>query len=192
MDGLGECVVTTLGDIAAANRLARAILGRSLDEMPPQTRRLLGLVQDLEKAREKDGGVPEGWRRKDLRAFTGWGDTQLKIHLGRLVELEHVLAGRDPEHAQGQVYELMFTGDVAASGPQLPGLVEVDELRLWAEKAGIHDYDANRSGAGRPPVGGWSGPGRGRETGGSSSQTSVSDEPIREKPLAGGAADAAA
>jgi DNA primase catalytic core len=192
VDGLGDCVVTTLSDIEAANRLARAILGRSLDEMPPQTRRLLGLVQDLETAREKEDKTAEGWRRRDLRAFTGWGDTQLKIHLGRLVELEHVLASRDPDHGQGQVYELVFTGDVAASGPQLPGLVEVEELRAWAENAGIHDYDANRSGSGRPPVGGWSGGGRGRENASSSSETRVSAEPIREKPLTGGAADAAA
>ena len=31
----------TLDDIAVANRLAHQVLGRSLDELPPQTRRLL-------------------------------------------------------------------------------------------------------------------------------------------------------
>ena len=31
----------TLDDIALANRLAHEVLGRTLDELPPQTRRLL-------------------------------------------------------------------------------------------------------------------------------------------------------
>ena len=34
----------TLEDIALANALAHEVLGRSLDELPPQTRRLLELV----------------------------------------------------------------------------------------------------------------------------------------------------
>jgi DNA primase len=36
-------IEVTLDDIALANELAPEILGRSLDELPPQTRRLLGL-----------------------------------------------------------------------------------------------------------------------------------------------------
>lgn len=80
-----ECIVATLDDIARANALAHDVLGRGLDDMPPQTRRLLGLVQRMENERGEKTGP---WRRRDLRAFTGWGDTQLKIHLGRLVELD--------------------------------------------------------------------------------------------------------
>ena len=36
-----EFIRVTLDDIALANRLAPELLGRSLDELPPQTRRLL-------------------------------------------------------------------------------------------------------------------------------------------------------
>ena len=36
-----EYIEVTLDDIAMANRLAHEVLGRSLDELPPQTRRLL-------------------------------------------------------------------------------------------------------------------------------------------------------
>ena len=36
-----------LDDIAVANRLACEVLGRSVDELPPQTRRLLGLVDEM-------------------------------------------------------------------------------------------------------------------------------------------------
>ena len=37
-----EYVEVTPADIALANRLAHEVLGRSLDELPPQTRNLLG------------------------------------------------------------------------------------------------------------------------------------------------------
>ena len=39
-----EYIEATLEDIATANRLAAEVLGRSLDELPPQTRRLLELL----------------------------------------------------------------------------------------------------------------------------------------------------
>ncbi|MBS0631896.1 MAG: toprim domain-containing protein [Verrucomicrobia bacterium] len=52
-----EHVVATLDDIARANELAHDVLGRGLDDMPPQTRRLLGLVQDLERERAEKGGT---------------------------------------------------------------------------------------------------------------------------------------
>jgi hypothetical protein len=192
----GECVVTTLGDIETANRLAHHVLGRCLDEMPPQTRRLLGLIQDMEKARAAVGGEGGGWRRRDLRDFAKWGDTQLKIHLQRLVELEYILPVRDPDHLQALRYELLFDGDVSAEGPHLPGLVSIEDLRAWdEERAQRHAYDANRSGqsedrsglnanrsgSGRPPVGGWSGSGRTPENAASTSENAVSETPIREK-----------
>ena len=40
-----EYIEVTLADIALANRLAHEVLGRSLDELPPQTRRVLGLIE---------------------------------------------------------------------------------------------------------------------------------------------------
>jgi DNA primase len=40
-----EYIEVTLDDIATANRLAHEVLGRSLDELPPQTRRLLLLIR---------------------------------------------------------------------------------------------------------------------------------------------------
>jgi hypothetical protein len=191
-----ECIVATLDDIARANELAHDVLGRGLDDMPPQTRRLLGLIQRMEKER---GEKAAPWRRRDLRAFTGWGDTQLKIHLGRLVELEYVLTRRDPEHLQGLVYELLFDGEVTAQKPHLSGLLDVEKLRANP------DYDPNRSGqnadrsaltgersgSGRPPVGGWSGPGRGVENGDSSSEKSPDGAPSSEKTHDGGNAHAA-
>jgi hypothetical protein len=159
-----ECIVASLDDIARANAIAHEALGRGLDDMPPQTRRLLGLAQQMEKKRGRKAGP---WRRRDLRAFTGWGDTQLKIHLGRLVELEYILTQRDPAHLQGLTYELLFDGEVTAERPHLSGLIDVEALRNPAydpnrsgENANRSGLEVDRSGSGRPPVGGWSGPGR--------------------------------
>jgi DNA primase catalytic core len=42
-----EYIEVTLEDIALANRLAHEVLGRSLDELPPQTRRVLGMIEAL-------------------------------------------------------------------------------------------------------------------------------------------------
>jgi hypothetical protein len=43
-------IEVTREDIAMANQLCHEVLGRSLDELPPQTRRLLGLVEELVRA----------------------------------------------------------------------------------------------------------------------------------------------
>ena len=191
-----ECIVATLDDIARANALAHDVLGRGLDDMPPQTRRLLGLVQKMERERGDQAGP---WRRRELRAFTNWGDTQLKIHLGRLVELEYVLAQRDPAHLQGLVYELLFDGEAEGGRPHLSGLLDVEKLRADAaydpnrsgQKADRSGLAGERSGSGRPPVGGWSGPGRGAENAESSSENRAPGASADGKPHDGGNANAA-
>lgn len=165
-----EHIVANLDDIARANELAHEVLGRGLDDLPPQTRRLLGLIQQMERERGGEADAAGGWRRRDLRAFTGWSDTAVKVHLARLVDLEYVLAQRDPGHAQGLVYELMFDGDPAAAQPHLSGLLDVEALRNATYDANRSGETANRSGQngdrsapGQPPVRGRSGPGQGPE-----------------------------
>lgn len=104
-----EYIEVTLDDIEQANRLTHEVLGRSLDELPPQTRRLLTLVAGMVDACAASLELPRKeirFSRKDVRAATGWGDTQLKIHLGRLAELEYLLVHR-AERGQGYVYELL-------------------------------------------------------------------------------------
>jgi post-segregation antitoxin (ccd killing protein) len=169
-----EYIEVTLDDIAAANRLAHDVLGRCLDDMPPQTRRLLGLIQQMQQERAKQGGDGGYWRRRDLRAACGWGDTALKVHLARLVDLEYVSAQRDPEHLNGQIYELVFDGDVtAASRPHLSGLLDVETLRR-AESMPTGENQSGQnggwSGVGQPSVGGQSGVGQGAEKADSSSE----------------------
>jgi DNA primase catalytic core len=156
-----DYVEVTLADIELANRLAHEVLGRSLDELPPQTRRVLSAVIDHVREQARLRETPIGalrFTRKEIRDASGWGDTQLKLHLGRLAELEYLLLHR-AERGQGYVYELLYDGDGAA-GIHLSGLLDVARLRA-------RGYDSERSGSaearsasGRPAVGGLSGTGR--------------------------------
>jgi DNA primase catalytic core len=158
-----EYVEATLADVALANRLASEVLGRSLDELPPQTRRLLVHLDDLVTCLcEKHGVVREDLRfsRRDVRAATGWGDTQLKVHMARLAELEYLLLHRGGR-GQSFVYELLYRGEGKDGSRFLPGLLDVTGLDEYdGERSG---FSAERSAPGRPSVGGWSGAGRGQE-----------------------------
>ena len=121
-----EYVEVTREDLAIANRLAHEVLGRSLDELPPQTRRLLGEVVALVAGRMKAQALPRSevrFSRKDVRDATGWSDTQLRVHLSRLADLEYLLVHRG---ARGQSfeYELVYDGD-ATLEPHLSGLIDI-------------------------------------------------------------------
>jgi len=158
-----DYVEVTLEDIALANRLAHDVLGRSLDALPPQTRRLLGVVVDYVSKRARRQGIEREhvrFTRRELREATQWGDTQLKLHLSRLQEQEYLLVHR---HGPQFRYELAFDGDAADAGRQLIGLLDVEALRIATtlHRSGL---EGDRSGLGRPVVGVRSGGGRLEET----------------------------
>ena len=115
-------------------------------------------------------GVTRGeyrFTRRQLREALAHGDTQLKVHLSRLLELEYLRATRGRDG--GFEYVLLYESS-AEGGRFFPGLVELSAL---------HNYDASRSGSdparsasegarsapGRPAVGGRSAPGRGGSEG---------------------------
>ena len=135
-----EYIEVTLDDIAVANRLACEVLGRSVDELPPQTRRLLNLVDDMVTADCKRLGIDRAnhrFSRRDVREFTGWGHTQLKVHLKRLEELEYLLIHRGGR-GQSFVYELLYEPSPDAHSRFLARLIDVEQLR--------RQYDADWSG----------------------------------------------
>jgi DNA primase catalytic core len=160
-----EYIEVTLDDIALANRLAHEVLGRSLDELPPQTRRLLALVVEYVSTRTAAQAIERAqlrFTRRELREAIGWGDTQLKLHLARLEDHEYLLVHR---LGQRYSYELAFAGDASAASRQLVGLIDVEALRAsgttMPNRSGVN---GDRSGSGRPVVGGQSGAGRALET----------------------------
>jgi hypothetical protein len=136
-----EYIEVALDDIAVANRLTAEVLGRSLDELPPQTRRLLLLVDAMVTAECKRQRIERAdyrFSRREVREVTGWGDTQLRLHLGRLEELEYLLAHRGGR-GQSFVYELAFAVEGDGSKPVMAGLIDV-------EKLGGYKYDGNFAG----------------------------------------------
>ena len=124
-----EYIEATLDDVALANALCHDVLGRSLDELPPQTRKLLVLLSEMVERRCTEANIERDelrFSRRDALDATGYGLTQLRTHLERLVELELVLVHRGLR-GQSFVYELLWDGGAGADH-RLPGLVDVAAL----------------------------------------------------------------
>ena len=117
-------------DIQIANQLSNYVLGRSIDELAPQTRRLLLAMYELVRGEclsQQMELVEYRFTRRFLRERLKWGATQLRIHLDRLEEMEYVLihiAGR------GKVtqYELLFDGRGREGELTLCGLIDPSTL----------------------------------------------------------------
>lgn len=125
-----EYIEATRDDIAQANALAHEVLGRSLDELPPQTRRVLARVIEMVEQHCRAQNMPRAvhrFSRREVREYTGLSDTQLRVHLERLVELEYLLVHRGMR-GQSFVYELLFDGPAASEAPHLSGLIDVTTM----------------------------------------------------------------
>jgi len=175
-----EYVEVEPSDIALANRLAHEVLGRSLDELPPQTRNLLDqLLAMVEEGCEREGLKPREYRftRRQVREATCWGDTQLKIHLARLVELEYLLV-----HRLGQTfyYELAYAGEGSAGQRFMVGLLDPESLYDNSYESRRSGSEGQRSAPGRGVVGGQSAPGRTSKKGDKASNGSASEVSIPE------------
>jgi DNA primase catalytic core len=137
-----QYIEVTLDDVDLANRLANDVLGRSLDELPPQTRKLLLLIDEMVTKACKEQTTERcdyRFTRRMIREYTGWGNTQLKAHLKRLEDMEYLLTYRGGR-GQQFVYELMYNGEGRDGSPFFPGLIDVDKLRQKMKN------DENRSG----------------------------------------------
>jgi DNA primase catalytic core len=117
-------------DIEIANKLAHDVLGRTLDELPPQTRTLLTYVRGMVSETCKAQSIEQNqhrFSRRDIRNFTGWSDGQLKIHCSRLTELEYLLVHRGGR-GQSIVYELLYDGDLEENTRHMMGLIRCGDL----------------------------------------------------------------
>jgi len=172
-------IEVTLKDIEQANRIAHDVLGRSLDELPPQTRRLLKLIDGFavsECERLKIHRSDVRFSRRALREAITWGDTQLRMHLERLVDLEYVLTHREGPGGK-YVYELVYA--VADdSRAQVAGIIEVAALQAlytatMSKSRGQPPEVAGRKRADSAPVAGLL---RGVESPAEPSSISVADD----------------
>ena len=151
-----EYVEVIPADIALANRLAHEVLGRSLDELPPQTRSVLSGLCALVAERMQAQGLPRSdvrFTRRELRERLSMGNTQAALHMDRLMEMEYVLAHRGGR-GTSFVYELLYDGAADDAGPRLPGLIAVETLALnEATTASLRGSKAQLPGSFRPQNG---------------------------------------
>jgi hypothetical protein len=157
-----EYIEAIEADVELAKKLIHDVLGRSLDDMQGQTRRLLLLVDEMVTAeckRQKIERAEYRFSRRDVRAFSAWSDSQLKTHLRRLEDLEYLIVHRGGR-GQSFVYELFFEQPADESQPMLPGME--------------HGYDAKKSGLEGQKSGGGLGQVRGVSGSGASERSPVS------------------
>ena len=161
-----EYVEATLEDIALANALAHEVLGRSLDELPPQTRRLLRLLEGFVAARAAEQAIECSqvrFSRRELREASGIGDTQLRLHLERLVALEYVLVHRG-SRGVSFLYELVYDGGGEDGRPFVPRLINLEALRATVTTPNLAGVKGEFAG----PTRGERGPNAGGSRGGPS------------------------
>jgi hypothetical protein len=130
-----EYIEVTLADIETANRLAHEVLGRTLEELPPQTCTLLKQIKAMVAAACKQQGIAQEhyrFSRRDVRTYSGWSDFQVKKHMTRLQELEYVLIHRGGR-GQSFVYELLYDGDLN-DDKHLMGLIDIEKLKYDKKK----------------------------------------------------------
>lgn len=172
-----EYIEVTPEDIAQANALAHEVLGRSLDELPPQTRRLLGALCTLVEECVQRQGLSRSdvrFSRREVREATAWSDTQLRVHLDRLVALEYLLVHRG-SRGQSFVYELLYDGDGGAA-PYLSGLIDTVTM---ATSRGATPENAGSS---RSQRGANAGASRSAETPANPSGAALAADPVRTRP----------
>jgi DNA primase len=154
-----EYIAVTLDDIALANQLAPEVLGRSLDELPPQTRRLLDYIRALvtTKRKTESAKTASTFSRREVKDACGWSLTQVRVHLERLVELEY-LAIRCGRMGGPFQYELLIEIDAPENVAHI-GFIDVEELRknhaYAAEVAGQNGAVAEGDKTTPPPTNGY-------------------------------------
>jgi DNA primase len=111
-----EYIEATAEDVKLARELIGKVLTPALDELPPHTRRLLATIEGMVKEEcERLEIEPADYRftRRALREYTRWGDTQLRLHLRRLEEMEYVVVRRG---GPGQMFVYQY--DANCAGPE--------------------------------------------------------------------------
>jgi len=158
-----EYIESTPEDVELAESLIRQVLGRCLDDLPPQTRRLLLLIDDMVREQCEQLKMERSdfrFSRRDVRQYTNWSDAQVKRHLHKLEELEYLIIHRG-ERGQSFVYELYFERPADPRQLFLPGLIDAGKLRSYAYDGNRDGQKGEKDGPGMPQVRGVFGGGTG-------------------------------
>jgi DNA primase len=125
-----DYIEASVADIELANRIAHEVLGTSLDELPPQTRRVLAGIHALVRAKMATVSAQQRdirFSRSEVRAATGLSDTQARLHLERLCAMEYLLTHRG-QRGQSFEYELLHDQAPQLDAKHLPGLIDITAL----------------------------------------------------------------
>ena len=174
-----DYIEVTLSDIDQANAIAHEVLGRTLDELPPQTRRLLNLIQQHVQQHCQQQQLEQQdyrFKRSEVREWSQWGYTQLRVHLDRLVEMEYLLVHRGGR-GQSFVYELLYQGEGDTGSTFLMGLIDILELKKAPKNNSMtkssRGSEGQFTGSSRPHNGGLTGACRGAEKAKNPDKTSL-------------------
>jgi DNA primase catalytic core len=126
-----EYIETTLDDIELANQLAGNIFRTTLDELSPQTRAVLEKIYEYVTAVCSARQIDQQdfrFSRRQLREHLNIGNSQLAVHLDRLVEYEYLIVHRG-KRGQTFVYELLYDDQNGLDLSKSLGLLDIDRLK---------------------------------------------------------------
>ena len=169
------CLIATWADVEIARDVAAHILPRTLDDLPPQTRKLWDALREFVSRKAQDQAVkPETveFTRQDLQKALAWSYFQVRVHMDRLEKMEYIasISGVFGQSRRHRIVAARLDGDGGGGGddrPRSPVFV-VDEFGSGdaagaaapaPEMARIQDYDARFVGACAPLEGSFEGVG---------------------------------
>jgi len=147
-DGNLSYIEVAIEDIIQANKLAGEALGHSLDELPPQTRRLLSLIHSMVEQTSNKLNIEKSdyrFSRRDIREHSGWSDFQVRTHIDRLLQMEYILTHRG-NRGQSFVYELLYNGEGESGGKFIMGLMSNYDGKFEGQKANNEGPTSPQSG----------------------------------------------
>lgn len=116
-------------DIALANEIAGAVLGRSLDDCPPHTRGFLIQAADLARKRAAELGIDRRDVRlsaRELADVSGLSVAMVHKHLGRLRKLDYVFPEKVGKFYQ---FDIVYALEGQDGTPFLCGLLDPTGLK---------------------------------------------------------------
>lgn len=148
-------------DIEIAGILSHEVLGRSLDELPAHTRKFLIQIYEMVREACKIQQIDQTnfrFSRKEVRDACGLSHEQVRVHLGRLTEMEYVLIHKGGR-GQSFYYELLYDGK-RGSRPYLPGLIDSKNLKSIGMMMNLQGLTTRLQGSNRPQTGSEQAPNR--------------------------------